>query len=135
MVTEITIFVDSNIFVSYYNSRDVNHEKAKKIIEDIISGKHGKAFASDYVFDESVTVCLIRTKSLETAKKLGEYMLKSEISLLKVTETIFRTAWQLFSPKLSFTDCTNIAFLKTYGIDSIATFDKEFKKHAKVVDS
>lgn len=132
---EITIFVDTNVFVSYYNSRDVNHEKARKIIADTISNKYGKAFTSDYVFDEAVTVCLIRTKSLEKARELGDYLMKSEISLLKVTETVFRVAWQLFSSRLSFTDCTNIAFLKTYGIDYIATLDKEFKRHAKVVDS
>ena len=112
----------------------MNHEKAKKIIVDVISGKYGKAFTSDYVFDEAVTVCLIRTKFLESAKKLGEYMIKSEISVLKVTETIFRLAWQLFSAKLSFTDWTNISFLKAYRIDCIATFDKEFKNHVKVVD-
>jgi len=134
-VIEITIFVDTNVFVSYYNSRDVNHEKARKIIADTISNKYGKAFTSDYVFDEAVTVCLIRTKSLEKARELGDYLMKSEISLLKVTETVFRVAWQLFSSRLSFTDCTNIAFLKTYGIDYIATLDKEFKRHAKVVDS
>jgi len=121
--------------VSYYNTRDSNHEKAKKIISDIITGKYGKAFTSDYVFDEAVTVCLIRTKSLKAARKLGEHLLKSEISLLKVTETVFRTAWKLFSVKLSFTDWTNASFLKTYGIDCIATFDREFRKHAKVVDN
>ena len=38
--------------------------------------------------------------------------------------------------RLSFTDCTIVAFMKTFNIKSLATFDKEFKKikEIQVVD-
>lgn len=136
---EISIFIDSNIFIAYYNERDENHPTAKKILNDIISGKYGKPFISDYIFDEVVTVCLLRTKSMELTKKLGEYLLNSEFTMLKVTDTIFINAWRFFSTfgRMSFTDCTNVSFLKTYRITYIATFDKQFKKISgmKVVEN
>ena len=134
----ISVLIDSNVFIAYYNARDENHEKAKNIISDIISGKYGKSFSSDYIFDESTTVCLMRTKSLEATKKLGEYLFNSEITLLRVTEIIFANAWKIFcgSGKMSFTDCTNVSFLKTYGISHLATFDKEFKKQGmNIIDN
>jgi len=58
----MAIFIDTNIFVAFYNEADENHSKAKKIITDIAEGKYGKALTSDYVFDEAVTVILARTK-------------------------------------------------------------------------
>ena len=98
-------------------------------MKEIISEKYGKPFTSDYIFDESVSVCYLRTKSMELSKKLGEHILDSEIIFLKVEKTVFMEAWEIFlRNKMSFTDCTNVSFLKLYGIAHIATFDKEFKK-------
>ncbi len=125
----MTVFIDTSVFVAYYNKRDVHHERAVSILKEIDAGKHGKVFTSDYVFDEAVTVVLVRTKSVEKAIKLGEHLLKSDIDLLKVNSYVFREAWDLFKKvKMSFTDCTNIVFMKIFGIGKIATFDEGFKK-------
>lgn len=128
----MTIFIDSSVFVAYGNLDDLHHEKSVRIIEDTVSGKYGKAFTSDYVFDESVTVALARTKDLGKAVGLGDVILKSEVSLLSVSDTIFRETWTLFRKenrqKMSFTDLTNIVLMKTCGIENIASFDRAFKK-------
>lgn len=129
MVVKIAIFIDSNIFVSYFNKKDQNHEKAEKILKDIFEEKkYGEPITSDYVFDESVTVCLVRTKSMEAAIKLGDKILNS-IFMLNVSIAVFKMAWELFKKiGMSFTDCTNIISVLIYGINNIATFDKKFKK-------
>jgi len=128
----MTVFIDSSVFVAYGNLDDFHHEKSKNIIEDIVSKKYGKYFTSDYVFDESVTVALVRTKDLDKAVELGKVILESEVALLTVNDIIFKEAWRLFEienrQKMSFTDLTNIALMKTYGIKHIASFDKAFKK-------
>lgn len=127
----MTVFIDSSVFVAYGNMDDLHHNKSKKIIEDIASKKYGEIFTSDYVFDESVTVALVRTKDLDKAVKLGKLILESEITLLIVDDIIFKEAWRLFErdnrQKMSFTDLTNIAFMRTYEIGYIASFDEAFK--------
>jgi len=128
----MAIFIDSSVFVAYGNLDDFHHEKSVRIMDDTVSGKYGKAFTSDYIFDESVTVALARTKDPGKAVELGDIILNSEFSLLSVSDTIFQEAWTLFRKenrqKMSFTDLTNIAFMKTYGIDYIASFDGAFRK-------
>jgi len=122
------IFIDTNVFVAYYNKRDIHHERSLELIKRAIEGYYGKIFASDYVFDESVTVTLVRTKDIEKAIALGEYILNSEIELLSVGETCFFESWNLFKEiEMSFTDCTNLSLMKSYGIDKIMTFDMGFR--------
>lgn len=133
------IFIDSNIFISYYNLDDQNHESALKIIKDIESNKYGDAFISDYVFNEVMTVSLIKIKDKEKVVKLGYYILRSN-QMLKVNKEIFRKSWKLFQEsnlKMSFTDFTNLAILDLFKIENIATLDKEFKqiKDIKVIDN
>jgi predicted nucleic acid-binding protein len=80
------------------------------------------------VFNEAVTVTLLKT-GLKEAIELGDYLLNSEVKLLEVDRDIFKEAWEEFkTAEMSFTDCTNIAMMRLYGIDKILTFDKGLKK-------
>ena len=133
------IFIDTNAFVAFFRNEDAHHEKAVKIFEKISSGILGNAVISDYVFDETVTVVLSRTNNKDKAVGLGKYMMQSA-KMLKVHKHVFNLAWKLFKENkvgLSFTDCTNIALMKLFNINHIATFDEAFKKVGgiNVVDS
>ena len=134
----MAIFIDSSVFCAYANSRDVHHSKASSIMQEIVSEKYGSGIITDYIFDETMTVALRRT-SKGVAVELGNFMLNSEILMAKITPLLFQKAWELFQKpnNFSFTDCTIIAFMNTFGIDKIATFDKEFKsqKNFTIVDS
>ncbi len=127
----MAIFIDTNIFVAFYNEADENHSKAKKIITDIAEGKYGKALTSDYVFDEAVTVILARTKDLAKAVDMGEYIMHA-VPIATVTKALLQYAWDIFrnenAQKMSFTDCTNRAFVQRLGIKKIATLDGAFRK-------
>jgi uncharacterized protein len=136
MVDEM-IFIDTNVFVAYFNADDAHHKRAVALMQRVVGGEHGSVFTSDYVFDESVTVALVRTKNVDGAEALGVAILGG-VRMLKVTDSIFRAAWKLFTSNkkgLSFTDCTNVAFMDMFGIEHIATFDKGFEgvKGIKVV--
>ncbi|MGQ4833794.1 MAG: type II toxin-antitoxin system VapC family toxin [Candidatus Asgardarchaeia archaeon] len=127
----MSIFIDTNIFVALRNEDDINHKRAKEIIKDILLKKFGTAYTSDYVFDEAVTVALIRTKNYSFAEDIGNYILLSKvIRLIYVDEDIFTIAWNLFkrlsSKRMSFTDCTNLAIMRSYNIKYIASFDTHF---------
>lgn len=129
----MAIFIDTNVFVAYYNQRDEHHKKAKRILKEIDSEEHGRVFTSDYIFDEAVTVVLVRTGKPRKAIKFGKHLLESNIRILKVNSYIFKKAWELFKErKMSFTDCTNLAFLQIFGIKKIATFDRAFEEESEM---
>lgn len=125
------IFLDSSFIVAFEVKKDENHENAVKMSEDIIKGKLGEVFISDYIFDETVTVTLNKTKDLEKAVLVGESLISS-FEILKLEEETLKKAWQIFKEQketlFSFTDCTIIALMQEKGIKNLATFDEDFKK-------
>ena len=106
----MAVFIDSCVFVAYANPDDSCHKEAEKTVTDIVMGKYGPAFTSDYVFDETVTVVLARMKDTRKSTEFGRYLLSSEATMLWVDEIIFRQAWAIFEGdnpgRMSFTDCT-----------------------------
>lgn len=134
MVINISVLIDSSVLVAFANEADQNHNKGINIVGAILSGKYGSPVISDYIFSETVTVCLARTKSIDKTKSFGEYLLTSEAILVRVNDVLFNEAWKIFckSSKLSFTDATNLTLITNLGITHLATFDKNL---AKISDS
>lgn len=124
------ILVDSSVIVAYADTRDENHEKATKVIEEIERGIHGSPVITDHIFGEVVTVALIKSKDLKRTVKLGKKLL-SATEFIIIDELLFERAWELFEGqkdiKFSFTDCTTLAVSEMRGISRVATFDKDFR--------
>ncbi len=131
------IFIDANVFLAYANENDVHHKAAVRLWDDIVLGKYGRAFMSDYVFSEVVGVALRRRGKTE-AETLGNHILKSVFTFY-VDESVFVPAWEEFSSStlpLSFVDWMHVIIMMSSQIEHIATFDKAFKevKGITVVD-
>ena len=121
------IILDSSFLVAYKIENDEHHEKAKAFMNEIVNGKFGQIFTTDYIFDETVTVTKRKANS-KTAAEIGKFLLDSEIFIAKVDQLVFQKAWVLFQDNdLSFTDCSNLAFMYLFSINKIATFDNGFK--------
>jgi len=133
----MAILIDSSVLCAHINNRDVHNKKAQIMLKEILSNKYAKPIITDYIFDESVTVTQRKTNK-KIAVNMGIYLLNSEFFMVRIDQSVFRKAWDLFKKPntFSFTDCTNVAFMQIFGINKIATFDKEFKKmkSIKVVD-
>ncbi len=86
---------------------------------------------TDYIFNETVTVSMMRIKDLGKVKWIGNYLLNS-LKLIRIEEDVFFDAWSIFQSqkgtRLGFTDCTTIATMRHNDIENIATFDKDFTK-------
>lgn len=125
------ILIDSSVLVAYTVENDSNHERAIMVIGQVVNGDFGRAVTSDYIFDETITVTLVRSKSVEKAVAAGNYI-KQAIEIFKINEDIFDDSWQMFKnqkgSKFSFTDCSNVSLMKNRNITYLATFDQEFKK-------
>lgn len=124
------IFIDTSLLVAFVVAKDTNHEKSVSIMEEIVGGKHGQAITSEYVFDETVTVVLVRSKSLYLASKTGD-LIKESMPVLEVGNNTFEASWNRFrnqkDTKFSFTDCTIVEVVESNHIDKLATFDREFE--------
>jgi len=109
----------------------VNHKRAVSLLRTALRGDYGTMYTSDYIFDEAVTVALVRTGKPKIAIDIGNFILSSRrLRIVYVNKTIFKEAWSIFTKyfekKLSFTDATSIAIMKRYNIDYIMSFDKHF---------
>ena len=133
----MSIFIDANIFIAFANKRDRDHLRSCELMNRIRKGEFGVAYTSDYVFDEAVTVALIRSKRPDVAVKTGKIILGSKVEgipslvrLTRVDERIFAMAWTTFKggrfEGLSFTDHTILAQLKELKIEALASFDTGF---------
>lgn len=127
----VVVILDTSGIVAARNVRDVNHAAAVSAMKSILKGIHGQAIVTDFIFDETVTTALVRGKSLALAVDAGNFILKSScITLDAITREDFHEAWRLFndfsSNRLSFTDCTTIAFARRREANYILTFDSQF---------
>jgi hypothetical protein len=129
------IFLDTSFLFAYYNQGDKNHRKALKYFREIVenpSSEIGWVF-TDYIFDELVTLILLRSRNKTKAIFSGKTLLNSRtIQLFYLKPETIDRSWILFTKyrdKLwSFTDCTTISFMQENRISKIATFDKNFKE-------
>lgn len=130
----MSVFIDSGVFTAFHNTRDSNNRRALELMKEIVAGGLGSAYTSDYIFDEAVTLALVRTRRPEIALSVGRMILgdltKPFLVVLRVDSEAFREAWKLF-PRyagrgLSFTDCTSIALMRMRDIESIVSFDSDF---------
>ncbi|MBN2336774.1 type II toxin-antitoxin system VapC family toxin [Candidatus Bathyarchaeota archaeon] len=130
----MTVLIDTGFFVAFHNSRDVNHGRAVTLMQKLLEGEYGQAYTTDYVFDEAVTVALMRTGRHDLAVEIGRLILGDGsvkfVTMLHVGETGFHEAWTQFTRypdhTLSFTDCVSIALMRNREIDLILSFDSDF---------
>jgi predicted nucleic acid-binding protein len=124
------IFVDTSFLVAFYNKRDKNHQKARKFIAE--SDKNIAFLISDYIFDEVLTVLLVRGGkflSIEAGRKILE---DERICLLQIDEELFQKAWLIYQgfqdKDWSFTDCASYVLMKNLSINAGASFDNHFNQ-------
>ncbi|MBI2648068.1 MAG: type II toxin-antitoxin system VapC family toxin [Thaumarchaeota archaeon] len=123
------------------NRKDENHDRARTIINEVVNGKFGVAYTSDYVFDEAVTVALARTRRSDAAIAVGKMILgeltKPFTIIMKVDNDVFEKSWKTFTDYsrqgLSFTDCTSLTLMRSRNIERIASFDAMFEGSAQRV--
>ena len=128
----MSIFIDTNIFAAAKLKNDVDHKQSKQLLEDALFGKYSQVFTSDYIFDEVMTLLIMRTKNHKLVFEYGNSILLSDmIDIIKINDDIFESAWEkfgMFKDKLlSLTDCTTLAVMDELNIDNIMSFDKHFE--------
>lgn len=128
------ILVDSDFLIANAKKDDPLHKKAKSLARNL-NTKNVKFYCLNLVVQEATTVISKRI-GMNAAKifysQLGKFIRTFIIS----DENLERKAWQIFLKQTkkgtSFTDCTNLATLKEYNLDKIASFDTFYPKELLV---
>ncbi|MHA1490147.1 MAG: type II toxin-antitoxin system VapC family toxin [Promethearchaeota archaeon] len=128
----MAVFLDTGFLLALKNKDDKNFKTAQSWMKRFIKNEFGQIYTSVFIFDEIMTLALVRIKRPDFAQNIGEYLLKSpRINLIGFTDEDFNKTWVLFQKymekRLSFTDCSILAQCERLNCQFLATFDKHFK--------
>jgi predicted nucleic acid-binding protein len=128
-----SLFVDTSAWFAYANRKDQGHA----IVRSAITGVAGRLVTSNYIFDETVSLCLYRLGH-DAAARVGAVLLDPDtIDLIRVTPEDEIAAWSLFRQRsvqgYSFTDCTSFVLMRRLGISTALALDEDFRAEGFVV--
>ena len=126
-------FIDTGVFFAAYSKRDSMHLEARLLLISAILGWFGKLYTSTYILDELATLTKAKVGG-EEAVNLLEYILRSKkISIVSVEagETLEDARGRFRKHEgirgMSFTDCTTLAIQERMKINSLLSFDSNFR--------
>ena len=126
----MSVFIDTGAFLAYRNKRDSYHEVALKLFTDALKGKYGQIYTSDYIYDETLTLALVRTNNIAVALDIAEVIQSPRIKMVfvdaKVLERSTTTFKKYSGRNLSFTDAVSIELIKEFNIEKYFGFDSHF---------
>jgi predicted nucleic acid-binding protein len=126
----MSIFADTGAFLAYRNKKDKYHETALKLFKEALKGKYGQIYTSDYIYDEALTLALIRTNNLAVAMDIAEVIRSPRIKMVfidtELLEKSTKTFKQYSDRNLSFTDAVTIEIMKELNIEKYFGFDSHF---------
>ena len=122
------LFVDTSAWLAFANRKDRDHGR----VRDALKRFDGRLVTSNFVFDETVTLCHARLGH-GTALLVGGLLRDSDVAeLVRVGSHDEREAWRLFQDRpdkgYSFTDCTSFALMQRLEIIRAATLDADFSR-------
>jgi len=130
----VSVFIDTGVFYAHHDESHEHHATATVAFDELLAGRVGPLYTSEYVYDEAVTATNEQL-SLESARALsrrirGEGAFPAAIELQEVTPRLFEDAVRLFErpsdPELTFTDATTVVLVEENDIDSVVSFDPVF---------
>ncbi len=130
----MSVFIDTGVFYAQIDPSTKGHAAAKKALESILEGLHGRPYTSDYVVDEVYTLVQARTGPPNIARAAIDRILEEDqeppFDLLRVSEPVFEAARDVLSTYedhgLSFTDATTVALVDDNAPDHVLSFDEGF---------
>jgi len=122
------LLVDTSAWFAFANRDDPDHQA----VAGLLTAFAGRLVASNFIFDEIVTLCLYRLGHA-VAEKVGRVLLDAaRVDLLRITPEDEQAAWQLFCKRCdqqySFTDCTSFVLMRRLDIKAVAALDEDFAR-------
>ncbi len=131
----MTVLVDTGVLYAEHDTDASRHDSAVRALEAVYDGAFGQPYISDYIYDEAVTLTLVRGDSIQAATRLGDRLrgidpYPKTYELLHVSAAAFDDAVSTFEryddQHLSFTDASTVALCARHGIDDVLSYDDDF---------
>ena len=123
------IFIDSNIFISYFEKRDeIISRRVEKLFSDITEGRL-IAYTSNMVIAEIIWVLdrIYKWNREEICDNI-EFILNTPNIKIKDKALLADSIILFRENNVDFIDCYNYSLMKIEKIEEILTFDKDFEK-------
>ncbi|MCG7848082.1 MAG: PIN domain-containing protein [ANME-2 cluster archaeon] len=134
----MAVFIDTGAFMAYRNKKDIYHRAANGLVRRALKGEFGLIFTSDYIYDETLTLAMVRTGNKDVIKDISDVMLSSHIEMFIIDVVILEEArdlfFQLFDKRISFTDASTMVVMQQENIGKIITFDSHFNGMFEVLN-
>lgn len=131
MKDENIILIDADAFVALNYLDDPSHNRAVALSQEL-KDLNISLITSDPAFGEAITV-ISQRGGLDLAIAFAEDILSGDIEIIEVDSSLRRKALDIFKKQTSknsrFTDCVNMAILKERGLQTIFSFDIQYKRN------
>ncbi len=131
MVNTRKLLVDADAFVALVCRNDSSHQRAEIFQEQIIKDNF-ELIVSDPAFGEAITV-ISQKEGLRVAVKFADEVFASPLEIIEVDPALRKEGLDIFKKQTSknsrFTDCINMAIMKKLGLNTIFSFDVQYKKN------
>jgi len=135
----MAVLIDTGAFMAYRNKKDVYHSSADELVRRALKGEFGTIFTTDYIYDEALTLAMVRTGNKGVAEDIFDVMRSPRIEMINIDGIILEQArelfFRLFDKGVSFTDATTMAVMQQENIGKIITFDSHFYWETVVIIS
>jgi len=123
----VTVLLDTGFILAALIQRERRHRWARSTLADILAGRYGAPYVTDYIVDEALNYASARLSPRDAEKLLHFLLERDAVRILPVSIDVFTRAVEVYRqhlPRLSFTDATTLVTARLYKIDYIATLDK-----------
>ena len=121
-------FVDTGAWFAYVTRLDTDHTRIRSLFQTF----QGRLVTSNFIFDETVTLCLYRL-GYRVAVMVAEVLLNpTVVDLLRLTPEDEHRAWTLLLARpdrtYSDTDCTAFVLMRRLRIQQAIAIDAAFQR-------
>jgi predicted nucleic acid-binding protein len=121
-------FVDTSAWFAYANRQDPDHQRIRTVLQTF----QGRLITSNFIFDETVTLCLYRL-GYRVAATVGEVLRDpTVVAMIRITPDDEQNSWVLWLARpdktYSFTDCTSFVVMQRLGLQSAIAVDTDFQR-------
>jgi len=122
------VFVDTSAWFAYVNRLDPDHTRIRSLFQTF----QGRLVTSNFIFDETVTLCLYRL-GYRVVATVGEVLLDpTVVDLLRLTPDDEHRGWTLFLARpdktYSYTDCTSFVLMRRLRLQQAVALDADFQR-------
>lgn len=132
----VKLFIDTSFIIPIFKRNDTNREIIKKNKNILLENE---CFISNGVFQEVITVLMMRTKDIELTKKafyflVDNFTILNEQDIERYNDRVFSIfkKYNATTYKASYVDCSSVVISKQFNLDYVVSLDKFFEKFEEI---